>query len=172
MNIKNVLYGIILFVVFWAFQAGYVAFLGPAAWFVGVIIFIIVICSFCVGMPKQDAEVKQVCYFTGAFALIVTFMFSFLGPSLGMVIPAGFDPSMLTPMILSIWLVIFGSGFLYTGFKLKEGIPTIIGLIWLFSAIHFVSALSTGPNSYLHFGTITGISILVYGLIQKRSNNF
>ena len=168
MDIKNIVLGLVLFVVFWAFQAGYLSILGAFSWLAGLIIFIVILCLWCTGMASKDSDVMQLCTFVSVFALIVTILISFFGPTLGAVFPPGFEPSAFTPMMLSFWLVVFGGAVLITGIKKKDSIFSVIGLIWLFSAVHFVAALSTGPNSYLHFGVITGFSILVHGLVMKK----
>ena len=172
MKIAKVVLGIVLFLVFWAFQVGYMNSLGTAAWFAGAVIFSIIL--FAIGkvsMPNPSDEIKEVWMFAMAFALVSTFMISFLGPYLGAVFPPGFTPSMLTPLVLSFWLIIFGGAKFVTGWLSKNGTYSLVGLIWLFSAIHFVTALSTGPNSYLHFGLVTALPVILTGLMGSKGGN-
>ena len=170
MNIKEVVLGIVLFVVFWAFQVGYANSLGTHAWFIGSIVFVVLLWAIAYAvMPKQPpAEVKQFWVFVSAFAIVTTFLVSYLGPSLGAILPPGFAPSMLTPLVLSIWLVVFGAAMTVGGFNSKNNIQTWIGIFWLFSAMHFVTYVGTGPNSYLHFALVVGLPHIIDGLIRKK----
>ena len=57
MNVNVFISGIVLLVVFWAFQAGYFDALGTTAWLLGVVIFVGV--QWFIGktlMPKPSAE--------------------------------------------------------------------------------------------------------------------
>lgn len=168
MDLKQTVMGIVLFIVFWAFQGGYFNSLGAAAWFVGSIIFVVIL--WVIGkfaMPNPSAEIKDLWMFVTIFAIVATFMISFTGPYLGAVLPA--DPSQLTPLVLSFWLIIFGGALFVTGHAdQKWNVTAVIGLIWLFSSLHFVTAVSTGPNSYLHFGLITGLSFIIGGIVAKQ----
>ncbi len=169
MNLQQTVLGIVLFIVFWGFQNGYANSLGTSAWFAGSIIFVIIL--WLIGkssMSKPSAEMKELWMFTIAFAIVTTFIVSYLGPYFGVVFPANFTPAMLTPLVLSIWLIVFGGAMLITGWQSKMGVTTLIGIIWLFSALHFVTAVSTGPNSYLHFGLITGLPYILSGLLAKK----
>ena len=169
MDLRQTVMGIVIFLVFWAFQNGYFNALGSAAWFVGIIIFSVLL--FIIGklvMPKPDPMINAVWMFSMAFAIVGTFIISFLGPSLGAVIPAGATPAQLTPLVLSFWLVLFGAALFVTGQEAKKPMTTLFGVIWLFSALHFVTAVGTGPNSYLHFGFITGLSYILGGLLYKK----
>lgn len=170
MNIKEVVLGVVLFVVFWAYQAGYANALGMHAWFVGSIIFVVLLWAIAYSvMPKKPpAEVRQFWMLVSAFAIVATFMVSYLGPSLGAVFPAGFTPAMWTPMVLSFWLVVFGSAMAVGGFMSKNMTQAWIGVFWLFSALHFVTAVGTGPNSYLHFALVVGLPHVLDGLIRKK----
>ena len=166
MNIKEVVLGVVLFVVFWAYQAGYAAALGMHAWFVGAIVFVVLLWAIAYSvMPKQPpAEVKQFWMLVSAFAIVSSFMISYLGPSLGAVLPGSM--SALTPLVLSFWLVVFGSAMAVGGFMSKNMTQAWIGVFWLFSSMHL--ALSTGPNSYLHFALVVGLPHVLDGLIRKK----
>ncbi len=172
MDINQAALGVVLFVVFWAFQAGYVNTLGTSAWFLGVIIFAGIL--WLIGkstMPKQTAEFQELWMFTTGFAVVATFVISYLGPTLGAVFPSGLSQEQLyaalTPLVLSLWLIVFGGSMFVTGWQAKWGVTTLTGIIWLFSAMHFVTATSTGANSYLHFGLLVGLPFIIYGLIVK-----
>ena len=165
MNAKEVILGIIIFIVFWAFQKGFLDSLGTAAWFVGAVIFVILL--YLVGMatmPKATPEQKQLWMFVSAFGLVVTFILSFLAAPLGGVFQPTFTPAVLTPFVLSFWLVVFGGAFVVGGRMIGRSITLMIGVIWLFSAVHL--QLTTGANSYLHFGLVTGLSSILEGLMM------
>ena len=168
MNSKEFVLGIILFAMFWAFQVGYAASLGMHAWFAGSIIFVVLLWAIAYSvMPKQPpAEVKQFWMFVSAFAIVTTFLISYAGPYLGAVLPS--NPATLTPLVLSIWLVVFGAAMTVGGFSSKNNIQTWIGIFWLFSALHLVTSVGTGPNSYLHFGLVVGLPHIIDGLMRKK----
>lgn len=168
MDVRQAVLGLVIFVVFWAFQNGYAAPLGGAAWLAGVIIFAILLKLIGNGeMPKPPAGVKELWMLATPFVVISTFAISYLGPYLGAVFPAGFTPAQLTPLVLSFWLVVYGATMFVMGQQEKMGVPTLIGVIWLFSALHFVTAVGTGPNSYIHFGLVTGLPFILAGLMKK-----
>ncbi len=166
MNSKHVILGLVLIVVFWAFQMGYMSSLATAEWFAGVIIFSVAM--FLMGKTSGETPTddhKMVWMFAMIFAIVLTAIISFVPPSaLGLALPAGFTPAMWTPVVLSLWLVIYGGAMFAGGHDAEKGMMILIGLIWLFSAVHI--ALVTGPNSYLHFGMITGLSAVVGGLLK------
>jgi len=156
--------GLVLFIVFWAFQAGYFNSLGATAWFLGAIIFAVLLFVIVkIVMPKPPQEMQQIWMFAIILAVISTFVASYLGPYLNAVIPA--DPSALTPILLSWWLVIFGSVMFATGWTSKNNSALIIGLIWLLGSVHFGW---TGPNSWLHFAFLVGLPYVAWGLVAKK----
>ena len=167
MDEKLTVLGIILVLVYWAFQAGYLGFLGTAAWFLAVLLFLII--NYPIGsinMPKPSADQKLVWSYVYAFALIIALIVSFVPPSaLGAVVPPGFQPWQLTSILLSFVLVLFGAAMFVGGQGLKESISPVTGIIWLFGAITFV--LNAGANAYLHFGLITGLPFFIHGLLKK-----
>ena len=168
-DVKQTVSGIVLFAVFWAFQNGYFASIGPAAWVVGVIVFAAIM--WFIGksmMPKANKEMSELWQFASLFAIVSTIAIAYLGPYLGAVFPPGFTPSMIAPLVLSFWLVVFGGAMVVTGLQAKWPVTTLTGIIWLFSSPHFVTALSTGPNSYLHFGLVTSLPFVLYGLMSKN----
>ncbi len=166
MDARQFVLGIVILLVFWAFQAGYFSSLGPPALFVGAIIFVIL--TWIIGkgiMPNPPAENKQMWNFVVVFLIIVSIIASFVPPNvLGAVLPAGFDFSMVVPFILALWLVLFGAAMFVTGHEMKMGMAQVIGLIWLFSAITFVG--NAGPNAYLHFGIVTGLTFILGGIFS------
>lgn len=167
-NWKEFVLGIVLFAVFWAFQVGYASSLGSSEWFAGAIIFVVLLWAIAYSvMPKKPpADVSQFWMFVSAFAIVATFIVSYLGPYLGAVLPA--SPAALTPLVLSFWLVVFGAAMFVGGWNSKNSVQTWIGVFWLFSALHFVTAVGTGPNSYLHFGLVVGLPHIIDGLIKKK----
>ncbi|MBI4021644.1 MAG: hypothetical protein HY369_05360 [Candidatus Aenigmarchaeota archaeon] len=166
MKAAHVVIGIVMFILFWAYQAGYAASLGPAAWFVAALVFSVLLMAMGkTSMEKPQPDIKSAWQFSIAFVLISTLIISFAGQSLGAVVPA--DPSAWTPMLLSFWLVVFGGAMLVTGWKIDSPLTTLVGIIWLFSALHFVTAVGTGANSYLHFGLVTGLTTILAGLFGK-----
>lgn len=169
MNAKQFVLGIVLFVVFWAFQAGYASPLGMHAWFVGSIIFVILL--WAIGkavMPKKPpADVQQFWIFVSVFALAVSFFASYLAVPLGAVLPPGVPLSAFTPLLLSIWLIVFGAALVVGGMNSKNSMQTWVGIFWLFSSVHFI-APGIGPNAYLHFAVVTGIPAIVGGLVAKK----
>ena len=54
MNAKEVILGIVLLLVFWVFQKGYLASLGTAAWFVGAVIFVVIL--WLIGMSMMTEK--------------------------------------------------------------------------------------------------------------------
>jgi len=165
MNAKEVILGIVLLLVFWAFQKGYLDSLGTAAWFVGAVIFVVIL--WLIGMSmmseKMTADQMQLWTFATVFGLVFTFILSFLAAPLGAVFPANFTPATLTPLVLSLWLVVFGGAFAVGGRMTGRPVILLIGLIWLFSAVHL--QMSTMANSYLHFGLVTGLVFIIDGLM-------
>ena len=166
MNIKETVLGIVLFAVFWAYQTGYASSLGAHAWFVGSIVFVVLLWAIAaVIMPKKPAEeVKQFWMFVSAFAIVATFIVSYLGTSLGAVMPAG-GADAWTPMVLGFWLVVFGGAMTVGGLSSKNNMQTWIGVLWLFSSVVMAGI---GANSYLHFGLVVGLPYIIDGLIKKK----
>lgn len=166
MNIQQVIYGVVIFLVFWAFQAGYVSGLGNAAWFVGVIIFSVLL--MLIGkavMPKPSAEQKMLWNFATGLAVVLTALMSFAAPFIGVVFPPNFDPSQLTPLVLSSWLIVFGGALFAGSFQGRNLIGLLTSIFWLFSSIHL---LSLGPNSYIHFAVVASIPMILNGLLMKK----
>ncbi len=166
MDLKQTVLGVVLFVVFWAFQIGVFNPLDTSAWVVGVIIVSVALWLIGRGVlpAKQEPEVVEVWKLTTIFAVVSTILIAYTGPDIGAVFPPGFSSAQLTPIVLSFWLIVFGAATFVTGWTMKWGATTALGVIWLFSSTHF---LATGPNSYLHFGLLVGVPFIIYGLITK-----
>ena len=165
MDLRQTLLGVVLFIVFWAFQVGKFNSLGPSAWFLGVIIFAAILWLIGKGaMPKASADMHELWKFTTLLAVVATIFPSYLGPYVGAVFPPGFTAEMLTPMVLSLWLVIYGAAMLVTGWQMKWVVTLVTGIFWLFSAVHMTW---WGPNAYLHFAVVAGLPFIIYGLIAK-----
>jgi len=90
---------------------------------------------------------------------------SFVPPDvLGAVLPPNFEFSMVVPFILALWLVLFGAALFVTGHQTNSGMALVTGIIWLFAAVTFV--VNAGPNAYLHFAIITGLSFIAGGIFS------
>ena len=166
MNVKEIIFGLALFAVFWAFHAGYAAPLGMHTLFAGSVIFVILLWGIGFAlMPKKKppVEVMQFWKFVTVFAVVATFIITYLGPYLGAVPPV--SSAALTPLVLSFWLIVFGSALFVGGHTSKNHIEMWTGAFWLFSSIHI---LAIGPNVYLHFALVVGIPHVIDGLIRKK----
>lgn len=166
MNLKQILLGIVLFIVFWAFQMKYFASLGTAEWFLGVLIFGLILWAIGkVSVPKQSESFKLTFNFAFGIALVIGVIVSFVPPSyLGVVFPPNFTPDQLTPLLLSCWLIIFGARAFITGWEEKWNITMFTGLLWLFVATHLYTL---GSNAYFLFGIIVSLPFVIYGLLAK-----
>lgn len=169
MDLKQTILGVVLAVVFWVYQMGYLNSLGTTAWFLASIILVAVF--WMIGkamMPKPSASQKEFWMFVSAFVIVFTFIISYLGPYLGAVLPtteAG--AAAFGQLVLSFWLIVFGAGMFASGWEMKQNFMLWTGLFWLFSAMHFVTSINAGPNSYLHFGLVVGLPFIIYGLVTK-----
>ena len=169
MDMKHAVLSIVLIAIFVAFQMGYAAPLGPATWFVGAIVFsVILMLMGKTAMAKSTPNIKSVWMLATIFVIAITFIISFLGPYVGAVFPPGFDPASLTPLVLSMWLIVFGGAMFVTGMEMKMAPATLIGIIWIFSAMHLVTVTAAGPNSYLHFAFVTGLPMLIASFVVNK----
>lgn len=163
MDLRQTGLGIVLFVAFWAFQVGKFESLGPAAWLLGAIVFAVVLWMIGKGaMPKPSADMQELWKFATLFVVLGTIFAAYLAPYAGAVMPPGATLSAFTPMLLGLWLAIFGGAMVVTGWQMKWGVTLVVGLLWLVSAVHLPAI---GPNAYIHFAVVTGFPFIIYGLI-------
>ena len=169
MDLRTAGSGVVLLLVFWAYQIGLLSSLGAAGWLLASIIFVAVLWFIGQGMmPKPTASQKELWMFTSIFGIVATFIILYVGPYLGAVVPTTAAGMMdLGQILLSIWLIVFGAAMFVTGWEMKWNVHMWIGLFWLISALHFVTSINAGPNSYLHFGLVVGLPFVIYGLIRK-----
>lgn len=169
MNPKKIVMGIIVFAVFWAFQAGYASSLGTAEWFVGaVVLSILMAITGKVAMKGPiPAEVNQLWQFAIAFVVVSAALISFAMPALGAQI-AGVSVAQLTAMNVGMWLVVFGATMVATGSEIKKPAAKLIGFLWLFSAVPLFASPIGAANAYLHLALIVGLSFILGGLTVKE----
>ena len=160
--------GVVFFLIFWAFHAGYFNVLGAWSLFLGALIFAFLPWLFEMGSKQKPPEnMKQMWMFATLFVVVVTFIGSFLMPYLGAVIPTGTD---VTPVFLSMWLVIFGGAGLLHGIVQKQYVWSVIGLVWMVTAIQFSMSGLFASNAYLHFALIVGLSFALAGIVTKKKS--
>jgi hypothetical protein len=165
MDLKQTGLGVLLFVVFFAFQAGVVNMLGPVAWLLGVIIFSIVLWLIGrVSMPRRaPPQLMELWRFTTLFAIVSTAIVSLGYPLLASMMPSGISMTQATSFVLGSWLIIFGAAMFVTGWTTKWLVTAVVGIIWTFSAVYF----ATGLPGYFHFALVTGLPFIIYGLTTK-----
>jgi hypothetical protein len=149
-----------LLIVFFLFQLGVFRPLGPSTWVLGVVVLSFVFWLLGkVSMPRrQPSDLVEVWKFATIFAVITTIIIAYGSPFIGTTMLQASIPD-LTPLVLGLWLVIFGASTFVTGWTAKWGVTTVVGIIWLFSAFHTVS--------YLDFAFLVGLPFIIYGLIAK-----
>src|SRR5436309_6726159 len=141
MNVNVFLSGVVLFLVFEVFQVERLdspTTLGTTAWLVGVLVFSGVL--WFIGksvMPKQSNDMKTLWMFAFLFLVVFQVVISYLGPYLGAVFPSQFLPAALTPLVISLWLIVFGGAMFVTGWWSKNGVTSLIGIIWLLTSTYF-----------------------------------
>jgi hypothetical protein len=156
MDLKQAGLGVVLFIIFWAFQAGYLNGLGTTSWVIGVILFGLVLWLIGKGaMPRQPESMKELWMFTYVFAVVLTAIFAWGGAYMGQTMSAS--------MVLSAWLMLFGGAMLLTGMFAKMQVTFLVGIIWLFSAIMLSAALD-----FLSFGLLAGLPFIIYGIMSKK----
>jgi len=160
MDLRQAGLGIVIFILFWAFQANYFANLGYAAWIVGLVIFEVILWLIGKGvMPKQSNDMKQLWMYVFAFALISTIIVSYGG----MLVSGYSYPS--SNYVLAFWLVLFGAAMLLTGWQAKFSVTMATGFIWLFSSSLFM--IANMPTPYFFFGLLTALPFVLVGLMEK-----
>ena len=167
MNNQVVGLGLLLIIVFWIFQMGYISNMGTIQWFLSAVAFVAI--TMVLGktvMPKPSASMKHLWNVATVFLLLIAVVASFVPMSLlGVSLPANTSPSMFVGLFLSTWLIIYGAAMFLTGNEIKDNVSSMIGIVWLLGSVHL--ALVTGSNSYMHFGLLTGLPILLTGLLKK-----
>jgi len=160
MDLKQAGLGVVLLIIFWAFQAGYLDALGTTSWVVGVVLFGLVL--WLIGkeaMPKQPESMKELWMFTFVFAIVATAIMAWGTPYLG-------TPSSAMP--ISAWLVLFGGAMLLTGLHAKMEVTSLVGILWLFASIMFVTSFMGGSYSFIDFGLLVGLPFVIYGIMSKK----
>jgi hypothetical protein len=161
LDLKQTALGFVLLIFFLLFQFGVFRPLGTSAWVLGVIVLSVIF--WLMGkatMPKkQPPQLVELWQFATIFAVVATVIIAYGGMLVQTTMPQTSMPD-LTPLVLGLWLVIFGAATLVTGWTAKWGVTIAVGIIWLFSAFHTVS--------YLDFAFLVGLPFIIYGLISKR----
>ncbi len=165
MDLRQTGLGVVLFAVFLAFQVGVFNMLGPVAWLLGVIIFSVILWLIGrVSMPRRTPpQLTELWQFTTLFAIVSTAIVSLGYPLLTSMMPSGVSMAQFTSYVLGFWLIVFGAGMFVTGWTVKWGVTTAVGVIWVFSAMFFIAA----PSEYFYFGLVAGLPFIIYGLITK-----
>lgn len=164
MDLRQTGLGIVLFLVFWAFQSGYLSPLGTASWFLAAAVVVLITWAIGMGvMPKPTAEQKELWYLAYALILVIAAVGSFVPPSfLGVATPPSADQ--FTALLLTLYLIILGGAMFVTGYEMKWGVTLFTGIFWLFAATHLYVLTNV---SYIHFGVIVSLPFILYGLLRK-----
>jgi hypothetical protein len=67
-----------------------------------------------------------------------------------------------------MWLILFGGAMLLTGMQAKIGVTSLVGILWLFSAVLFATVLSNGQFTFMNFGMLVGLPFIIYGIMSKK----
>jgi hypothetical protein len=119
--------------------------------------------------PAPD-NLKKMWLFATAFVVVGTGIATFAGPSLGMVLPAGFDYTQMVPIMVGTWLLVFGAGSIAHGFMAKHPIMLVIGVIWVFTGAIMPVVAAFAANAYLHFALVVGLSFALGGLFASKKS--
>ena len=171
MELKQTALGVVQVLIFVAFQLGVFDALQYVAWLLGVIIFSVILWLIGrVSMPRRAPPMlEELWKFTVILAIILTAIYSLLAyvtpmmPHMAAMMPSGMSMAQVTSLILGFWLVVFGAAMFVTGWTVKWGVTTAVGIIWVFSGVFFAAVTS----NYFDFALITGFPFIVYGLIAK-----
>jgi hypothetical protein len=170
MNGKVLLFGVILFVVFWAFEMGLFEMLSIAGWLVGAVLFVLLLWG--IGktiMPKPPAESKKIWHFASLFVIILSILGSFFLPYLGVEMPAGTTSAEITIIFISVWLTILGGAMFIDGWMSKEGVQSLIGVFWLFSAVmYMIGGELLAANAWIHLAMTVGLPFIIVGALWKK----
>jgi len=164
MDLRQTVLGVVLLLVFWAFQMGFFSSLGTAGWFLAAVIFVGIMWAIGKGvMPNPSAAQKELWMFVSIFALVLSALFSFVPPSLlGVTSPPPVDQ--IGALFLTSLLILFGAAMFVTGWEMKWNVTMVVGLLWVFVATHLYTL---APVAWIHFGVVTSLPFIVYGLIRK-----
>lgn len=164
MDLRQTGLGIVLLLVFWAFQMGFFSSLGTAGWFLAAVIFVGIVWAIGKGvMPKPSATQKELWMFVSIVALVLTALIAFVPPSLlGVTSPPPVDQR--GAIVLTLLLTLFGAAMLVTGWEMKWNVTMLVGVFWLFVATHLYTL---APVAWIHFGVITSLPFIIYGLMRK-----
>lgn len=164
MDLRQAGLGVILLLVFWAFQLGYFSSLGTASWFLAAVVFAGIMWAIGKGaMPKSSESQKELWMFVSISALVLAALFAFVPPSLlGVTNPPSVDQ--IAAIFLTILLTLFGAAMFVTGWEMKWNVTMVVGLFWMVVATHLYTLV---PAAWIHFGVVTAIPFIIYGLIKK-----
>lgn len=165
MELKQTALGMVQVLVFVAFQLGVFNALQYMAWLLGVIIFAVILWLIGkVSMPRRAPPMlEELWKFTTILAVALTAIYSLGAPYMASMMPSGMSMAQVTSLTLGFWLVIFGAAMFVTGWTVKWGVTTAVGIIWVFSGVIFAAV----TGSYFDFALITGFPFIVYGLTTK-----
>jgi hypothetical protein len=165
MELKQTALGVVQVLVFFAFQAGVFNSLQYTAWLLGVIIFSVILYLIGrVSMPRRTPPMlEELWKFTIVLAVVLTAIYSLGAPFMASMMPSEMSMAQVTSLTLGFWLVIFGAAMFVTGWTVKWGVTTAVGIVWVFSGVVFAAVTST----YFDFALITGFPFIIYGLITK-----
>lgn len=168
-DFRQVVLGVVLFLVYWGFHVGYFDFLGAASLFVGALFisFLPWLTEIGAKMKPAPDAIKKMWLFATAFVVIGTGIAVFAGPALGMAIA---DVSQAAPLMVGIWLLVFGAGSVAHGVMQKHPIMLTIGIIWVFSAVAVTTVAAVAANAYLHFALIVGLSFALGGVFASKKS--
>lgn len=108
-------------------------------------------------MPRQPENMKELWMFTFAFAIVATAILAYGGAYVGTASPA---------IVTEVWLVLFGGAMFLTGWWAKFGVTTLVGILWLFSAV--LLGMGNGQFAFADFGLLTGLPFIIYGIMTKK----
>jgi hypothetical protein len=157
MDLKQAGLGVVLFLIFWVFHAGYLNSLGTTSWVLGVVVFGLIL--WLIGkesMPKQPEDMKELWMFTMAFAVVVTAVMAWGTSFFGLI-------ALTAGMVMSAWLLLFGGAMILAGRYAKMEVTTLVGIIWLFSALLVGSMMN-----FMTFGLLVGLPFIIYGIMSKE----
>lgn len=164
MNKVHVVSGVLLFVIFAALSSMGSALLGSFLWIAAIVIFVaIMVVMGKKGMPKAPEDIKSAWMFAVAFSVIVTAMMTAASPYMG----SG-TPDQVGNYMMAFWLVVFGGVMFAGAMSMKMTSGMVLGLVWLFSSVYFVTGTGSASAGLMWFGILTGIPFIIMGLQMKK----